>query len=158
MLPPAWLSVAALEAILAAEIASPAEFTPGLHEYVTPADAAALPYHYLTLSHLLLTQCATSFPPAALGQLSTLVRGIREVRMEKMRGVVGGLEGGGVVSLRGVGGVEVGEVRGFVGGVVGGLRRLGESRENSRRAREAAGGVEGAEDEEEMEMERGTAY
>jgi len=165
VLPPPWLSVSGLEEILANEIASPDTFTHGLHEYPAGAAVAALPYHYLTLSHLLLTHCQSSFSPGALGTLSTLLRSIREVRQAKMRKSMGDLEGGGVVSLRGVGALEVAEERGFVTGVIGGLRKLGESRESARREREGedggggGGGLGGVDDEDEdEEMEQSMEY
>ena len=51
-----------------------------------------------------------------------LMRDLREVRMAKIRGGVGVLEGGREVRMDGVGGMEVAEGRAFVGGVVDGLR------------------------------------
>jgi GINS complex subunit 2 len=142
ILPPAWLSPTSLEDILQDEIASPT-FTRGAHELGPDSRAPALPYHWLTLSHLLLTHCASSFPPQSLGPIATLLRSLREVRQAKLRSGIGELDGGGVVSLRGVGGLEVCEERGFVVGVVGGLRRLGARREAGRREREVEGGVGG---------------
>lgn len=85
-----------------------------------------------------------------------LMRDLREVRMAKMRAGVGVLEGGREVNMNGVGGMEVAEGRAFIGGVVDGLRKIGASKEMSRREREAEerengiGGVE--EDEDDMDM------
>lgn len=83
-----------------------------------------------------------------------LMRDLREVRMAKMRAGVGVLEGGREVNMNGVGGMEVAEGRAFIGGVVDGLRKIGASKELSRREREAeeregdlGGGEEGDEDE-----------
>lgn len=77
--------------------------------------------------------------------------------MAKMRAGVGVLEGGREVNMNGVGGMEVAEGRAFIGGVVDGLRKIGASKEMSRREREAeerengiGGGEEG--DEDDMEM------
>ena len=57
--------------------------------------------------------------------------------MSKLRKGFKVLDAGGGVKMNGVGGMEVAEVRGFVGGVVDGLRKIGRSREESRREREA---------------------
>lgn len=95
-----------------------------------------------------------------------LMRDLREVRMAKMRAGVSELEGGGGVSLTGVGGMEVGEGRAFISGVVDGLRyalmfekgkdeliddrKIGASKEQARREREAEdreNGYDGTADE-----------
>lgn len=57
--------------------------------------------------------------------------------MAKMRAGVAVLEGGREVNMNGVGGMEVAEGRAFIGGVVDGLRKIGASKEMSRREREA---------------------
>lgn len=80
-----------------------------------------------------------------------LMRDLREVRMAKMRAGVGVLEGGREVNMNGVGGMEVAEGRAFIGGVVDGLRKIGASKEMSRREREAEereNGIGGGEDDE----------
>lgn len=80
-----------------------------------------------------------------------LMRDLREVRMAKMRAGVGVLEGGREVKMNGVGGMEVAEGRAFIGGVVDGLRKIGASKEMSRREREAEereNGIGGGEDDE----------
>lgn len=84
-----------------------------------------------------------------------LMRDLREVRMAKMRkriGVLGG-EGEGV-RLDGVGAMEVGESRGFITGVIDGLRKIGASKEQSRKEREAEERENGhtGRDEEDDEM------
>lgn len=85
-----------------------------------------------------------------------LMRDLREVRMAKMRAGVGVLEGGREVNMNGVGGMEVAEGRAFIGGVVDGLRKIGASKEMSRREREAEereNGIGGGdEDEDEMDI------
>lgn len=81
-----------------------------------------------------------------------LMRDLREVRMAKMRAGVGVLEGGREVNMNGVGGMEVAEGRAFIGGVVDGLRKIGASKEMSRREREAEereNGIGGGDDDEE---------
>lgn len=86
-----------------------------------------------------------------------LMRDLREVRMAKMRAGVGVLEGGREVNMNGVGGMEVAEGRAFIGGVVDGLRKIGASKEMSRREREAEereNGLGGGEEDDEDEMDR----
>lgn len=51
-----------------------------------------------------------------------LLRGLREVRMAKLRSGVEVLDAGGGVKMNGVGGMEVGEARTFVTGVIDGLK------------------------------------
>lgn len=51
-----------------------------------------------------------------------LLRGLREVRMAKLRSGVEVLDAGGGVKMNGVGGMEIGEGRAFVTGVIDGLR------------------------------------
>lgn len=51
-----------------------------------------------------------------------LLRGLREVRMAKLRQVVETLDAAGGVMMNGVGGMEVAEGRTFVTGVIDGLR------------------------------------
>jgi GINS complex subunit 2 len=67
-----------------------------------------------------------------------LLRDLSEVRVAKIRKgteVLGG-DGEGV-RLDGVGAMEIGEARGFITGVVDGLRKLGASREQARKDKEA---------------------
>ena len=67
-----------------------------------------------------------------------LMRDLREVRMAKMRKGVEILSGEGEgVRLDGVGAMEVGESRGFITGVINGLRKIGASKEQARKDREA---------------------
>lgn len=51
-----------------------------------------------------------------------LLRGLREVRMSKLRKGVEVLDAGGGVRMNGVGGMEVAEGRAFVTGVIDNLR------------------------------------
>ena len=84
-----------------------------------------------------------------------LMRDLREVRMAKMRAGVGVLEGGREVNMNGVGGMEVAEGRAFILGVVDGLRKIGASKEMSRKEREAEereNGIIGGEEDEEDDM------
>ena len=99
------------------------------------AQASALPYHWLELSHLLLTHASDDIEDA--DTVRRLLRDLREVRMSKLRKGFRVLEGGAGLKMNGVGGMEIAEVRGFVGGVVDGLRKIGKSREESRRDRDA---------------------
>ncbi|KAF2720796.1 GINS complex, PSF2 component [Polychaeton citri CBS 116435] len=99
------------------------------------AQPDALPYHWLELSHLLLTHAADDFEHADL--VRRLLRDVREVRMSKLRKGFKVLQSGAGVKMNGVGGMEIAEVRGFVGGVVDGLRKIGRSREEARKEREA---------------------
>lgn len=83
-----------------------------------------------------------------------LMRDLREVRMAKMRAGVAVLEGGREVPINGVGGMEVAEGRAFITGVVDGLRKIGASKETSRKEKEAEerdGRVMGGDDEDEMD-------
>jgi len=51
-----------------------------------------------------------------------LLRGLREVRMAKLRQSVEVLDAGGGFKMNGVGGMELGEARSFITGVIDGLR------------------------------------
>lgn len=72
--------------------------------------------------------------------------------MAKMRAGVALLDGGREVKMNGVGGMEVSEGRAFIVGVMDGLRKIGASKELSRREREAEdreNGIGGGGDEDE---------
>lgn len=101
----------------------------------TRAPSDALPYHWLELSHLLLTNAPDDFDDP--DTVRRLVRDLQEVRMSKLRKGFRVLGPGGGVKMNGVGGMEIAEVRGFVSGVVDGLRKIGRSREEARKEREA---------------------
>jgi hypothetical protein len=55
-------------------------------------------------------------------QVRKLLRGLREVRMSKLRSGVEVLDAAGGIKMNGVGGMEVGEGRSFITGVIDGLR------------------------------------
>ncbi|KAF2161620.1 hypothetical protein M409DRAFT_28014 [Zasmidium cellare ATCC 36951] len=119
------------------------------------AQENALPYHWLELSHLLLTHAADDFDDP--DSVRRLVRDLREVRMSKLRKGFKVLESSAGVKMNGVGGMEIAEVRGFVGGVVDGLRRINKSREEARRDQMEEGGGFGssgryADDDDDMEL------
>ena len=158
IVPPPWLSVAALDSILAYENAMPGFSPPPAFgagakgaargaaagpPYAGPpfqpsatADASrdTLPYHWLEISQLMLNGAADDVPEA--DTVRRLLRDLREARAAKMRKRALDLEGTRHVVLRGVGGMEVCEQRAFVTGVVDGLRKIGASKEAARRERE----------------------
>jgi GINS complex subunit 2 len=71
-------------------------------------------------------------------RIRQLMRDLREVRAAKVRKGIEVLKGEGEgVRLDGVGAMEIGEGRGFIAGVVDGLRKVGASREQARKEREA---------------------
>jgi len=86
------------------------------------ADAAAdaLPYHWLELGDMLLEAAADDFEDP--DSVRKLLRGLREVRMAKLRQSVEVLDAGGGFKMNGVGGMELGEARSFITGVIDGLR------------------------------------
>ncbi|EKD15410.1 uncharacterized protein L3040_001778 [Drepanopeziza brunnea f. sp. 'multigermtubi'] len=169
ILPPPWLLPSSLDRILKyeTETSIKAFSPPPPHPYPVssrpaPTDSISppflpsstaesppdyLPYHWLELGEILLEACSDDISDP--DRVRTLLRDLREVRMAKMRDSVKVLEGGGVNSLRGVGAMEVAEGRAFIVGVMDGLRKLGASREVSRRERddEQRRDGEGSEDE-----------
>ncbi|KAL9033447.1 MAG: hypothetical protein Q9214_007512 [Letrouitia sp. 1 TL-2023] len=169
IIPPPWLSTASLDSILkfetstpsfspppplpASSSASPAvPISPPFLESAT-ADALpdSLPYYWLEVGEMLLE--AASDDIAEPDTVRRLMRDLREVRMAKMRAGGAVLEGGGQVKMNGVGGMEVAEGRAFIVGVVDGLRKIGASKEQARREKEAEerengmGGIDDDEDE-----------
>ena len=71
-------------------------------------------------------------------RIRQLIRDLSEVRAAKLRKGIEVLSGEGEgVRLDGVGAMEVCEGRGFITGVVDGLRKLGASREQARKEKEA---------------------
>ncbi|MCJ1485473.1 DNA replication protein psf2 [Schaereria dolodes] len=147
ILPPAWLNPLSLTEILELETSS-ASFSPPpslpLHTSTSPpflpsatADAPpdSLPYHWLEIGEMLLD--AASDDMQEPDTVRRLMRDLREVRMAKLREGVRVLEGSREVKMNGVGGMEVAEGRAFISGVVDGLRKIGASKEMSRREREA---------------------
>ncbi|KAI9857361.1 MAG: DNA replication protein psf2 [Trichoglossum hirsutum] len=168
ILPPPWFHPAALTSILDLERNNTDQFSPPPPLPPSPAGAAttsppflpsstadapdrALPYHWLELGEILLDAAPDDIVEP--DTVRRLMRDLREVRMAKMRAGVVVLDGSGMVGLKGVGGMEVGEGRAFISGVVDGLRKIGASREQALREREAEEGddayenvVEGADE------------
>ncbi|KAF2653362.1 GINS complex, PSF2 component [Lophiostoma macrostomum CBS 122681] len=152
ILPPPWLSPHSLAAILEHEtdhddtFSPPPRLPPAPSSNALPfsapflshatADAApdALPYHWLELGEMLLEAAADDFEDP--DNVRKLLRGLREVRMSKLRKRVEDLQAGGGVDMKGVGGMEVSEGRAFVTGVIDNLRRIGASLEQQRRDRD----------------------
>jgi GINS complex subunit 2 len=138
ILPPPWLNTHSLSAILDHEtehadtFSPPPRLAPPLSDSTQPvsppflptstADAApdALPYHWLELGEMLLEAAADDFEEP--DQVRKLLRGLREVRMAKLRSGVEVLDAAGGIKMNGVGGMEVGEGRSFITGVIDGLR------------------------------------
>jgi GINS complex subunit 2 len=138
ILPPPWLNSHSLTAILDHEIDHDETFSPPPRLPPQPsnatlptsppflphntADAApdALPYHWMELGEMLLEAASDDFEDP--DNVRKLLRGLREVRMAKLRSGVEVLDAGGGVKMNGVGGMEVGEGRAFVTGVIDGLR------------------------------------
>ncbi|CZT16968.1 related to PSF2 Part of GINS, replication multiprotein complex [Ramularia collo-cygni] len=94
----------------------------------------ALPYHWMELSHLLLTHASDDFVDPDM--VRKLTRDLREVRMSKLRKGFKVLGPSAGLKMNGVGGMEIAEVRGFVGGVVDNLRKINRSREEASKERE----------------------
>ncbi|GAB7355030.1 hypothetical protein MBLNU459_g5631t1 [Dothideomycetes sp. NU459] len=159
--PPAWLHPDALSAILEIEVEHDEAFSPAptlppsttsasesyldvaalepappfLQSSTNAAPPDALPYHWLELSHMLLSAAPDDFDDP--DTVRRLLRDLREVRMAKLRRGVRVLDAGGGVQMNGVGAMEVAECRQFIGGVIDGLRVIGASREQTRKEREA---------------------
>ncbi|KAF2233933.1 GINS complex, PSF2 component [Viridothelium virens] len=172
--PPPWLNPQSLEAILRVEtelsnqaFSPPAPLPPSIDPllpnpappfvpsatYDAPADA--LPYHWLELGEILLEAASDDFETP--DQVRRLLRDLREIRMEKLRKGAEVLDAGGGVKMNGVGAMEVGEGRAFITGVIDGLRKIGASKEQAKREREAEERENGfvgtaPEDEDEMEL------
>ncbi len=161
IVPPPWLSRASLEHILDVETEKlPEAFSapPPLSTGTSPpftlscTDSSpenALPYHWLEFGEILLD--AASDDVVEPDNVRRLMRDLRKVRMAKMRAGVMVLDSG-IVSVTGVGGMEVAESRAFIGGVVDGLRKIGASREQARKEREAAAEDDEADDEDDMDI------
>ncbi|KAK3046100.1 DNA replication protein psf2, partial [Coniosporium uncinatum] len=167
--PPPWLQPASLRAILDFETDHPEAFSPPprlppstsdtrsppfLPSSTADAPPDALPYHWLELGELLLEAAPDDFQEP--DQVRRLMRDLREVRMAKLRAGVNVLDAGGGVQMNGVGGMEVAEGRAFIGGVIDGLRKIGASREQTRREREQEereNGYTGTADDDNDEME-----
>lgn len=109
---------------------------PFLQSNTAEAASDALPYHWLEMGQILLDAAADDLVEP--DKIRQLLRDLGEVRAAKMRKGTEELTGeANKLRLDGVGAMEVGESRGFITGVVDGLMRLGASREQARRDREA---------------------
>ena len=100
-----------------------------------------MPWRWLETAEILLDAAADDIPDAGLGgerDLRVLLRGLREVRQTKAREGLKQLESS-YLQMNGLGLLEITELRGFAGSVVDGLRRLGATREENRRAEEEKG-------------------
>ncbi|KAF2117608.1 DNA replication complex GINS protein-like protein psf2 [Lophiotrema nucula] len=171
MVPPPWLSQHSLEAILDYETEHDDVFSPPprlpsapsnnalafsppfLSSSTADAAADALPYHWLELGEMLLEAASDDFEDP--DTMRKLLRGLREVRMAKLRKIVEKLDADGGVKMNGIGAMEIGEGRAFVGGVIDGLRKIAASREQQRKDRdrdEMENGFSGTADDDEMEM------
>ncbi|TIA54414.1 GINS complex, PSF2 component [Aureobasidium pullulans] len=161
ILPPPWLNPEALSAILDIEVDHEDTFSPPptlpppktlpsdlyldqtalemsspfLPSSTSNAAPDALPYHWLELSHMLLSHASDDFEEP--DTVRRLLRDLKEVRMAKLRKGVKVLDAGAGVQMNGVGALEIAESRSFISGVVDGLRKIGASREQTRRERDA---------------------
>ncbi|KAF2690864.1 DNA replication complex GINS protein PSF2 [Lentithecium fluviatile CBS 122367] len=172
IVPPPWLSPEPLTAILDHEtkygdtFSPPPRLPPAPSSNTLPfappflpsstADAAAdaLPYHWLELGEMLLEAAADDFEDS--DSVRKLLRGLREVRMAKLRQGVEVLDAAGGFEMTGVGGMELGEARAFITGVIDGLRKIAASREQQKRDRdreERENGYSGTADYDDDEME-----
>lgn len=79
-----------------------------------------MPYHWLELGEMLLETASDDFEEP--DNVRKLLRGLREVRMAKLRSGLEVLDAGGGFKMNGVGAMEVGEGRAFITGVIDGLR------------------------------------
>ena len=120
------------------------------------ASADHLPYHWLSISHMLLANAADDIVEPE--NVRRLLRDLREVRAAKVRAGMDVLDAGAGVNMNGVGALELSEAREFLTGVVDGLRKIGAAREAQgreeadERAREGfeEGGRGGDSEDEEM--------
>ena len=127
--------------------------SPFQNENVATASAVNLPYHWLSISQILLANAADDIVEPET--VRRLLRDIREVRSAKVRAGMKILDAGAGVSMNGVGALELGEARGFVTGVVDGLRKIGaakeaQSREEGEERMREGGGAGGDSDDEDM--------
>jgi GINS complex subunit 2 len=137
IVPPPWLSPVSLNAILEHETENGENFSPPprlppppsnstilsppfLQSATAEAAPDALPYHWLELGEMLLESAGDDFEDP--DEVRKLLRGLREVRMAKLRSAVHVLAAEGGWRMNGIGGLELGEARTFITGVIDGLR------------------------------------
>ncbi|OAL48650.1 DNA replication complex GINS protein PSF2 [Pyrenochaeta sp. DS3sAY3a] len=175
ILPPPWLNTHSLSAILDYETEDADTFSPPPRLPPQPssntfpvsppflltstAEGApdALPYHWLELGEMLLEAASDDIEDP--DNVRIMLRGLREVRMAKLRRGAEVLDAAGGFKMNGVGGMEVGEGRAFVTGVIDGLRKIAASREQQRKDRDREElengypGGSGDYDDDEMDMQ-----
>ncbi|KAF1997544.1 GINS complex, PSF2 component [Amniculicola lignicola CBS 123094] len=175
ILPPPWLAPHSLTAILDHETNKEEGFSPPprlpplaasstalafsppfLASSTAEAAPDALPYHWLEIGEMLLEAASDDFEEP--DSVRKLLRGLREVRMAKLRKGVELLYADGGIQLNGVGAMEVSEGRAFVTGVIDNLRKIGASREQQRKDRDREDRENGYPstadyDDDEMEMQ-----
>ncbi|KAF1960229.1 DNA replication complex GINS protein-like protein psf2 [Byssothecium circinans] len=172
IVPPPWLSPESLTAILDHETKEEDAFSPPprlppapasntlafsppfLQSSTANAAPDALPYHWLELGEMLLEAASDDFEEP--DTVRKLLRGLREVRMAKLRKGVEVLDAGGGVKMNGVGGMELSEARSFITGVIDGLRKLSASKEQLKKERdreERDNGYSGTADYDDDEMD-----
>ena len=100
---------------------------PFANENTAAASAENLPYHWLSISQILLANASDDIVEPET--VRRLLRDLREVRAAKVRAGMNVLDAGAGVRMNGVGALELSEARGFVTGVVDGLRKIGAARE-----------------------------
>ncbi|KAL2884566.1 Uracil permease [Ceratocystis lukuohia] len=126
---------------------------PFLPSCIAQTPSGALPYHWMEMGEILLTQASDDFPSAL--EVRGLLKDLQEVRAAKMRSSVSAEELGkgsigGVMSLRGVGAMELAENRGIVISMLDGIRKLGATTEAARRA-----GGQDEDDDDDMDDDMG---
>ncbi|KAL5614819.1 uncharacterized protein BROUX77_000656 [Berkeleyomyces rouxiae] len=124
---------------------------PFLPSCIAQTPSGTLPYHWMEIGEILLTQASDDFPSAL--EVRGLMKDLQEVRAAKMRSSVSAEELGkgpisGVMSLRGVGAMELAENRGIVISMLDGIRKLGATAEAARRT----GGQEDEDDDMDDDM------
>ncbi|KAF2635956.1 DNA replication complex GINS protein-like protein psf2 [Massarina eburnea CBS 473.64] len=172
IVPPPWLSPISLHAILDHETNEEDAFSPPprlppaptgnalvysppfLQSSTANAAPDALPYHWLEMGEMLLEVASDDFEEPDI--VRKFLRGLREVRMAKLRKGVEVLDAAGGIKMNGVGAMELGEARSFITGVIDGLRKISASKEQQRKDREREereNGYSGTQDYDDDEMD-----
>ncbi|KAF2672798.1 DNA replication complex GINS protein-like protein psf2 [Microthyrium microscopicum] len=171
IVPPPWLNVESLSAILDHETErAPEDFSPPpklppigdessiISPPFLPTSTAdgqpnALPYHWMELGEILLEAASDDFED--VDQVRRLLRDLREARLAKLRSGIDALDSGGGKPMNGIGGMEVAEGRSFICGVIDSLRKIGAAKEMAKREREDEDrtGYQGTADDEDEDMD-----